>query len=359
LLHFNAADDEIASGLGELNFNLSFLETNRSFDDPSGGATGFPISSHWREMRLGVSMQYAEFIGDNHYFTTGAEWCVDTFHPRDSSSHRRDEIGLYIRDEISVGDSLIIPAIRYDDISDAGSRFTPKLGWRTDAGGGFTFKANWGQAFRAPTFEELYREEGFVTGHPDLLPEKTWIADAGFIYEVDDFRFEADYYTGRARDLIEYVLGSGHRYRPVNFGRAELSGFEGSFCWDIDECFRTEANIAYTRAIDITELGGTTYGRQIPGRPKWDAYAGLIYDSPAHGFGAHLAAYFAGGRFLTAANTKELDDDLSFNLGFSSAFGEGTEISFEIKNLLDEDLIDVRGFPLPGRTFVVSIIQEA
>lgn len=358
LLNARGTNAGIAGGLGQLDFSLSFLEAKRSYEDASGGGTGFPVSSQWRERNLGISTQYAEFIGDTHYLTIGAEWNRDNFNPRDAENHERNEFGFYIRDEIVIGDSLLIPALRFDGISGIASRVSPKLGWRMEAGNGCIIKANWGKGFRAPTFEELYRDEGLIIGNPELIPEKTWIADIGLIYEEDGVRLEIDYYQGRAKDLIEYVLGSGHRYRPINFASAQLSGVEGSIAWDIDEAWRAEANVACTHAVDRTTEGGPTYGKQIPGRPKWDAYTGLIYKDTDGDFGMHLTSYFAGGRYLTAANTKELDDDWSFNMGFTSGLGKGSEISFEVKNLFNEDLMDVRGFPLPGRTYILSYTQE-
>jgi outer membrane receptor protein involved in Fe transport len=263
-----------------------------------------------------------------------------------------------MRDEITLGDSLIVPAIRYDSIGDVGTRWSPKLGWRHELNDALDVKANWGAAFRAPTFEELYRQEGFITGNPDLLPEKTQMADFGFVYEKKPWRIEADYFKGRAKDLIEYVPGSGHRYHPLNFGRAKLSGFEVSLKYDLCDAWRIEGNVAHTDAIDASAKDSITYGRQIPGRPKWDAYAGILYNDPAGDWGGHIAAYFAGGRFLTAANTRELGDDMSINIGFTYALSKGTDFAFEVKNLLDESLLDVRGFPLPGRTFVIGITQE-
>jgi len=358
LLNARGVNAGIAGGSGQLDLNLSFLEAKRSYDDTSGGATGFPVSSQWSERNLGVSGQYAEFINDTHYLTSGAEWNRATFDSRDAKNYERDKFGFFIRDEISIGDSLLIPALRFDDITGFASSMSPKLGWRLDPGNGCTIKANWGKAFRAPTFEELYRDEGLIIGNAELIPEKTWIADIGLIYEDDGVRLEIDYYHGGAKDLIEYVLGSGHRYRPINFASAQLSGVEGSIAWDIDEAWRAEANIAFTRAVDQTDPDGPTYGKQIPGRPKWDAYTGLIYKNPDGDFGMHLTSYFAGGRYLTAANTKELDDDWSFNMGFTSGLGKGIGISFEVKNLFDADLMDVRGFPLPGRTYILSYTQE-
>jgi outer membrane receptor protein involved in Fe transport len=49
---------------------------------------------------------------------------------------------------------------------------------------------------------------------------------------------------------------------------------------------------------------------------------------------------------------------MSINIGFTYALSKGTDFAFEVKNLLDESLLDVRGFPLPGRTFVIGITQE-
>ncbi len=351
-------DDEIAGGLGELDFNLGFLDTHRSFDDPSGGAGGVPISDSWRESRLAAGAEYAEFIGDTHYISLGAEWSRGSFNRRDALSVSRNELGLYARDEITIGDSILIPALRFDDISDAGSRLSPKIGWRCGIDDNITVKANCGAAFRAPTFEEMFRDEGFVIGNPELKPEKSWMADTGFIFRDEQIKIELDYFLGESCDLIEYILGTGFRYRPLNIGNASISGVEASFAWDIGDAWRFETNASYTRALDKTEPGGTAYGMQIPGRPRYDAYAGLIFDEPSRDFSAHLTAYYAGGRYLTAANTKKLDDDVSFNAGFASSQWWDCIVSFEVKNLFDTNLMDVRGFPLPGRTLLVSIDME-
>jgi len=358
LLHLRGSNENIAGGAGELNLDLNLLRTSRTYIDPSGEGIGTPTSSNWIETALGGAVEYAEFPGQSHHFTIGSDWGTDSFKPNQGDAHRRDNIGVYMRDEITLGDSLIVPAIRYDSIGKVGTRWSPKLGWRCKLNDELDIKANWGAAFRAPTFEELYRNEGFITGNPGLLPEKTRMADAGFVYEKKPLRIEADYFTGRARDLIEYVLGSGHRYHPLNFGRAKLSGFEFSMKYDLCDAWRIEGNVAHTDAIDASDKDSITYGKQIPGRPKWDAYAGLIYDNPNGACGGHLTAYFAAGRFLTAANTKELGDDTSINIGFNYALNKGSKLALEVKNLLGEDLLDVRGFPLPGRTFVLSITQE-
>ena len=358
LIHFRGANENIAGGNGELDFDLNWLRTSRSYLDPSGGATGQPVDSNWTEMVFGSAVEYSEFIGGSHYFTLGADWGRDSFHPYDAESHRRDSVGLYIHDEITLGDSHIIPALRYDSIDDAGTSWSPKLGVRHEVNDNLHFKANWATGFRAPTFEELYRREGFVIGNPELLPEKTRMADFGFIYKNGPLRVEASYFRGKAEDLIEYVLGSGHRYRPLNFGKAKFSGYETSIRYNFNDAWRLEANVTRTDATDVTDKGGLTYGKQIPGRPKWDAYAGLVFNDETGRWGGNIAAYFAGGRYLTAANTKELDDDLSLNMGFNLSVGQNMKLAVEAKNLFDEPLMDGRGFPLPGRTFILSISQE-
>ncbi len=359
LVHYGVSDDSLKGGDGELGFELGLLHASRGYSDPSGSATGQPVFSHWNETRYIGAARYSEFIGATHYLITGVEFGQDIFNPSDSASHERSSVGVYLRDEIAIGDSTVIPAIRYDSIEEVGSRISPKLGWRCELNDTTTVKANLATAFRAPTFEELYRREGFVVGNPELNPENTIMADGGFIYDSGRVRLEADYFRGRANDLIEYVLGSGFRYRPLNFGKARLSGYEMSIRYQFDDAWRFEANATHTSATDISDNGGATYGRQIPGRPKWDAFGGLNYSDPSGDWGGHIQAYFSGGRYLTAANTRELDDDLSFNIGFDFALDDSYQFAFEVKNILDEDLMDVRGFPLPGRTFIISFTKEA
>ncbi|MEE4296338.1 MAG: TonB-dependent receptor [Wenzhouxiangella sp.] len=74
------------------------------------------------------------------------------------------------RDVSSLFGEVLIPAFegfelslaaRYDDYSDYGSDFSPKVSFRYEPIDGYVFRASWGEGFRAPDFPSLTQAEAF------------------------------------------------------------------------------------------------------------------------------------------------------------------------------------------------------
>lgn len=175
---------------------------------------------------------------------------------------------------------------RYDDYSDFGSEFSPKISFRYQPADTVTLRASYGQGFRAPTLDVLTQKPSFsadsvrdpvtcllavgdataqcqinarVVGNQDLQPEESDQFSLGVAWEpVDWFNMTADYYdieiTNRIRlissqSLIDFpdrappglgcqrdasgritqcIRGSG------NQGEYELSGMDFNFRFNYD-----------------------------------------------------------------------------------------------------------------------------
>lgn len=113
---------------------------------------------------------------------------------------------------------------RYDDYSDFGDTFNPKLGLTYRPGDWLRIRANWGKSFNAPSlvdrnapdtrvivfpFNPLTGSPGtsviLAGGDPTLRPQKadTWSVGAD-LTPVDGLRLSATYYNIRLRDQITF-----------------------------------------------------------------------------------------------------------------------------------------------------------
>ncbi len=87
--------------------------------------------------------------------------------------------GIFIQDQYQYGDNLVVLiGGRYDHYDDFGSAFSPNVGIAYHFLANWQFKLLYGQAFRAPSFRELYKlpAGSSLLGAPDLKAEsvRTW-----------------------------------------------------------------------------------------------------------------------------------------------------------------------------------------
>ncbi|MCS6984832.1 MAG: TonB-dependent receptor [Leptospiraceae bacterium] len=128
----------------------------------------------------------------------------------------RDIIGLFLQAIYSPFSWLsLTTGVRYDRYSDFGHTINPKGGMvleplKSNRWGDVTLKLLYGQAFRAPTFQELYDKTQLflnngVYGNPNLKPETIRTAEAGLEYTTPyrPLRFLINGFYNRIYDNIE------------------------------------------------------------------------------------------------------------------------------------------------------------
>jgi iron complex outermembrane recepter protein len=102
------------------------------------------------------------------------------------------------RDVTSLFGEVLLPALdnlefsvaaRYDDYSDYGSDFSPKVSFRYEPLDGYVFRGSWGEGFRAPDFPILTQQEAFSAD--SVRDEQTCINQglpAGCSLQINAFR---------------------------------------------------------------------------------------------------------------------------------------------------------------------------
>jgi outer membrane cobalamin receptor len=268
------------------------------------------------------------------------------------------------------GRSDAVPAESANDIV-----VQPSLGIRADAGRGFTVRTNLGRTVRAPDLGELYGDRGATVGNPELRPEVAWSADLGVTWQTENVgpldlgRLEVAGFASAVRDLVAYVQNSQNTVRPENVGRAEIAGVEASGRALIAELVSLEANYTYLRAVNRTDAPYLD-GRQLPGRPTHELYAKVELADRFGAFAARLSTdvTYSGLTYLDQANLKDAGLGtalVGLALGVERV-PERLELTLEVRNLLDtitgddrsgdpRPVSDFEGYPLPGRTMLVTV----
>jgi len=134
---------------------------------------------------------------------------------------------------LPVWDNLEVTlAGRYDDYSDYGNDFSPKVAARYEPMDDLVLRASWGQGFRAPTLDILTMKDSFAadavtddrhclalnleagcstqinglrTANPDLSSEQSEQFALGLAYQpLDELSFSIDYYNIEIEDRINF-----------------------------------------------------------------------------------------------------------------------------------------------------------
>ena len=258
--------------------------------------------------------------------------------------------------------------------SSSQSFFTPRLGLRADAGEYVTILGNVGRSARVPNLSELFGNNGVVKGNPDLQPETATSWDLGFRARspwtnavITDATLESAYFWSDVDDVIVLVPSSVNVFTPKNVAAATIRGEEVALRIGVTDRLLVTANYTHQDARDAT--AGSDYdGNRLPNRPANEAYVRLeLTWSPARPLplgtlGARLwpgRVYsdvdFIADNYLNRANTERVGSRAYLGLGLDLTLPwAGLHVSWELKNLTNDQTVDALGFPLPGRSMFVT-----
>jgi iron complex outermembrane receptor protein len=150
----------------------------------------------------------------------------------DQKGRKRVVAGVFNENTLSFEQFNISAGFRYDDYSDFGSSFNPRSGIIYKPLDYLSFKVLYGQAFRAPTFKELYDKTDTsahgILGNEDLKPEVSSSAEAGMELKFPSFIARGNVYENHTTNLLMSYdhQGSGGPGLYENTGKLKNRGFE-------------------------------------------------------------------------------------------------------------------------------------
>lgn len=235
---------------------------------------------------------------------------------------------------------------------------SPSAGFRARLLPGLAVKGNWGRAARVPTFYELFGDLGAVTGNAGILPETATNRDIGLVFSADRLGplvrpfLEVAWLDNEIEELILFFPNSQRTVKPTNIGAARIRGVEVS-C----SCRRGPLRLAgnWTR-LDARDRSDIPYyaGNRLPTTPEHEGALELGWD--ARRWRVSWELHVIGANFLDRANMQEAASreihDIAVEL---RSPGGAVSFTVEGRNLGDDRVSDVIGFPLPGRSVHVSL----
>ncbi|MHA2849694.1 TonB-dependent hemoglobin/transferrin/lactoferrin family receptor [Vibrio harveyi] len=252
-----------------------------------------------------------------------------------SASERR--YGVFLQDEITVGNFIITPGVRYDSFeTDPGnasdnpsgnpdneykkfsdSAFTARLGTIYKLNEQHRLFAQISQGFRAPDFQELYYSfgnpmHGYINKpNPDLKAEESISYEFGWRHNNDISSSEVAVFYSDYDNFIERQQVSGSFipgidpavYQYVNIGKATIKGIEFSnqLSWDKFmpvKGFSSRVAAAYTEGED---------GNNDPLNSvnPWNLVAGFNYDSEQN-WGSSLTVNYTASKDSSDINGDDI-----------------------------------------------------
>lgn len=251
--------------------------------------------------------------------------------------------------EILLDNKVLVP----DFSAGAQFRIFPDRNWLIST----SFSGN----SRIPSLNDMYWNPG---GNPDLKNEK------GYIYEISvttdhsistglDVKPSVTLFHNVIRDMIQWRPGDFSYWEADNAGTVKTYGLESSVSLTyLTGKLRIFTNAGYT-LTKASSVNNYYTGKQIIYVPV-NRINGTLRLYWPH-FYSGFVTDFTGKRFLTADNSSYLPAYFVNNIDTGTKFKAGLvsyDFRFSIDNIFNARYQNIAWYPMPGRSFLVSIIVQ-
>lgn len=222
------------------------------------------------------------------------------------------------------------------------------------------------QAYRPPSLYERFGDNVFVTPSLSLKSENALTNAAGvrgafpcFLALVCSIRSEV-FLTG-AKDYILFTQNSARTLIAVNASSAQIFGVENEALLNWPERFLLSLRYTY---LDARDYGNIPYyqDKYLPLRPRHHAVAvlTLFYKN----FRTIASVEYRGAVFRDRYNSyffylpSKTLADFGMDYIYHSPAGVRHTLNFTVKNIFDNRDVDIIGYTVPGRYFLVKWTAE-
>jgi outer membrane cobalamin receptor len=246
--------------------------------------------------------------------------------------------------------------LRYDYISDQNNALSPIFSLQMPFNEHVKVRTSYSYNYRPPTFNEMYY---LNYGNQNLLSERSHSTTIGIEANVSSyFQISADLFSLHTTNLIVSVPTSPVSWSAQNIGIAENKGIEISSNFSLfDNLLIFNTNLTLQNVIDKS-VNSFTYNLRIPYTPKVLSSAQLL--TSFDNFSTGVTYTYSGNRFSLAGNQSEtllpFFHTLTSFVEFSKRlFPLLIHSRLQIDNLFDYSYTVIRNFPVPGRSFRLTM----
>ncbi|MCP3706978.1 TonB-dependent receptor [Paraburkholderia sp. CNPSo 3274] len=205
----------------------------------------------------------------------------------------------------------------------------------------YTARVSYGNAFRLPTFNDLYYP-GY--SNPNLLPERSDSVEAAFDATTSIGTFTAAVYDTRVHDLITY---NSQTFLPVNVGRAHIQGLDLSYKGTLGKYTPVSLTVGILNPQDVTDQ---TWLNRRPRQTvslsvdhTWDEFQ-------LHALSTGVSLLYNGSTFDDQLNTIYLPSWTTVSLRASYQVNAHLALSATLANVFNRQYVTAYGYNTLGRT---------
>jgi len=363
----------IVSENGDISENGFLQKTSKS--ERSSGLTLGSFYSGFDEhlVRFGTGFIYSDLYKASHFQNFGISPTIKESLPSDGdfvdlsgtpyafmNEGDRKNVYWFVQDEWKPFDKWTLTAgLRYDDYSDFGETWNPRLAlvWQTtDA---LSFKALYGEAFRAPSFVELYNtlssggKQASTADFVEVNPEKMRSYELGLSYKLhQDIRTSMNIYQFKVVDSIEFVSITPFLQIAQNMGQRKGRGLELEAYWRLAKDLTLLGNYAHQQVLDENEqlLGGAPRD-QVYLRSDWQFLKHWSLNTQLNWVGERDRRYYDSRDPLDAYTSIDVTVR-------RKDWKQAWDFALSIRNLLNEDRREPTSGLINEKTGFISIPND-
>lgn len=260
-----------------------------------------------------------------------------------------DEYAAYLHLQKILMKKIILGAgIRFEDNSNFGQEWIPKLGLVYHPSSQTALRATVAKGFRTPSVKDLFL---FPPANSDLKPERLWNYELGInqsfgkwlSLDLCGFYYEGD-------QLIETIMIAPGKMQNQNIGSNKAKGFEVGLKANPIINLNTNLSYSYLDSDDMLPFS--------PNKLNFMAIYSLkkLNISVYGEYVQNLFTSYQLNKMPPKTTIEKLPNYALVHLKLNYQLLENLQLSAGIENLLDESYEILKGYPMPGRT-VFSNVQ--
>lgn len=303
------------------------------------------LNSRFDSTRWNASWVNEVALSDAHKLILGSDYRLDEVDSTTVYTEKsRYDVGVFgeYRGEI-FENHFVNASVRWDKNEQFGNYVSSNVGWRSNWSYGISTFASFGNAFKAPSFNDLYYPN---YGNRNLKPEESTSFEAGLAGNHDWGQWEIRAYHTNIDNLITPVADKNFNYSAQNVGKAQIDGLEAEIGtqwlgWN------TKLNMALLNP----EIRDTN--KRLPRRADKTLSFDLSRSFGQFDIGANVLAQ--DHRFDNPDNSIKVAGYVTVDLRTAYHLNKNWMLSAKLNNLLDKDYQTVNTYNTQGRNFFLSI----
>ena len=247
----------------------------------------------------------------------------------------------------------LVAGMRYDHYDDFGGAFNPRAGatWEIDPQN--NLKVMYGEAFRAPTFAELYNTNNpALLGNPDLDPETLQTFEINLQNNtLDNLQASFTLFRTKIQDIITSENG-----QYINKGKVYTYGGEMEMKYRLYRGSYILANYTYQDPEDDN-------GEELANISNHEAYLALNYRINKT-FNLYLDAKYMSAQLRAPDDTREkVESSVISNMTLiaKGLFADATSMKFSVYNMFNEQSFDSSthyDYPIAKRSYMATFTYK-